>query len=234
MNEYEHEPVRGLPGHLPDGERMLWQGSPEWWSIARGVMHLRGVAIYFLVIMAWAGITVARGDGIGRGITAAAWVAPVALAALGILCGLSWWIARTTVYTLTDKRLVLRFGVALPMAVNVPFSKVESVAMTEDADGNGNIAFGIGERPSIGYFMMWPHVRPWWLSRTQPMIRGIREPQRVAGLLKEALAKSVASPSAETSIAAASGKPMPVSVPAARPGSAGPLIGQQAVAGQAR
>lgn len=232
MMEHEHEPVRGLPGHLPEGERMLWQGSPEWWPIARSVLHVRGVSVYFLLIMAWAGISVARGEGVIRGITAAAWVVPVALVALGILCGLGWWIARTTIYTLTDKRLVLRYGIALPMAVNVPFSKVESVSMSVDANGTGNIAFDIGARPSIGYFKMWPHARPWWLSRTQPMIRGIRDPHRIADLLKEPLARTLGASAAVSLVKAGNERPSPAQGQGqpVRPAAAGPLMGQQAVA----
>ena len=33
MSEYDHEPVRGLPGVLPSGEALLWQGAPEWRSL---------------------------------------------------------------------------------------------------------------------------------------------------------------------------------------------------------
>ena len=29
ITEYDDEPIRGLPGELPQGETLLWQGSPE-------------------------------------------------------------------------------------------------------------------------------------------------------------------------------------------------------------
>jgi hypothetical protein len=51
--EYDYEPVRGLPERLPAGETMLWQGAPAWKSIALRAMHIRGTAIYFAVLLAW-------------------------------------------------------------------------------------------------------------------------------------------------------------------------------------
>jgi Bacterial PH domain len=229
--EYEHEPVKGLPGHLPEGERILWQGAPEWWPLARNVLRVRGVAIYFGLIAAWAGFVVTRESGLARGLVAAAWVLPVAFAALGILCALAMAMARTTVYTLTDNRLVLRYGVALPMAVNVPFSKVQGVSMRTDADGTGNIAFDIGTKPNIGYLMMWPHARPRYFSHTQPMLRGIRDPQRIADLMSGPLKRSL---EAGQEIAKASVRPVDVLSPVGRPGSAGPMIGQHAAVAQAQ
>ena len=35
MSEYENEPIRGLPGLLPKGEYIVWQGSPDWRGLAR-------------------------------------------------------------------------------------------------------------------------------------------------------------------------------------------------------
>jgi hypothetical protein len=194
MMEHDYEPVRGLPGHLPTGERILWQGSPEWWPIARHAMHVRGIAIYFMLIMAWSGYVVTRESGVISGIVAAAWVAPVALAAIAIVSALAWGMARTTVYTVTDKRVVMRFGIALPIAVNVPYAKVDGIAMHADADGTGNLAFDIGDKPNIGYFTMWPHARPLWWSRTQPMLRGVHDPQKVADIVRDAISRTIEVP----------------------------------------
>jgi len=35
LGEYEYEPVPGLPQRLPQGERILWQGAPDWQTLAR-------------------------------------------------------------------------------------------------------------------------------------------------------------------------------------------------------
>ena len=51
MTEYENEPIPGLPGRLPPGERILWQGSPEWRALARTAFHTRLVAGYFAALV---------------------------------------------------------------------------------------------------------------------------------------------------------------------------------------
>ena len=43
MTEYAHEPIRGLPGDLPEGEKILWQGAPDARTFARSALHTRWV-----------------------------------------------------------------------------------------------------------------------------------------------------------------------------------------------
>ena len=64
MNEHEIEPVRGLPGNLPPGERILWQGSPQPTALALGAFHVRSVAIYFGLLVSLA-IVLAVSNGSG-------------------------------------------------------------------------------------------------------------------------------------------------------------------------
>jgi len=49
-DDFDFDPVRGLPEVLPAGERMLWQGSPRWQDMALHAFHVRKVAVYFAVI----------------------------------------------------------------------------------------------------------------------------------------------------------------------------------------
>ena len=44
-DDYAGEPIPGLPADLPEGERLLWQGSPAWMSLAVRAFHIRKVAI---------------------------------------------------------------------------------------------------------------------------------------------------------------------------------------------
>ena len=50
MTEYDHEPIRGLPGDLPAGEEILWQGSPDWRTFARSALYTRYIAGYFAIL----------------------------------------------------------------------------------------------------------------------------------------------------------------------------------------
>jgi len=166
MSEYEFEPVRGLPAKLPRDEAILWQGSPDWRSVARSVLHIRVVGLWFAGVAATAFIAGGTGP-VGALVTLA-----VGLLGCGLLFGIAWAQARTTVYTLTAKRIVMRFGVALPKAVNVPLSLIGS-ADAKPVGDHYDIALKIVGRFPLAYVQMWPHVRPGRFADPQPMLRGM-------------------------------------------------------------
>lgn len=180
--EYEIEPVKGLPGNLPKGEAIVWQGSPDWWGMARGVFHARLVAGWFGFVAMLA--FVAGGTGaLGAAVTLA-----VAVLGLAILAGLAWAQARSTVYTLTNKRIVMRFGIALPKCVNLPLGLIESADLKPAGNGNADIALKLQGRFPLGWLQMWPHVRPWKVANPQPMLRAV--PDAFVAVLSDTLAKA--------------------------------------------
>ena len=48
-SEIEFETIPGLPEDLPAGERVLWQGKPEWRALARHTFKVRLLAGYFAI-----------------------------------------------------------------------------------------------------------------------------------------------------------------------------------------
>jgi hypothetical protein len=46
----------------------------------------------------------------------------------------------------------------------------------------------------IGWLVLWPHVRPWHMARTQPALRCIPEAAQVARLIAEAAETRLAQP----------------------------------------
>lgn len=188
MSEHEFEPVRGLPEPLPAGERLLWQGAPDVRALALRAFHVRKVALYFGVLMAWRFVSgLLDGQSVAAAAGGALGLLPLALAGTGILALLAWLTARETVFTITDRRVVLRFGVALTMAVNVPFRVVESAALRLYPDGTGDLPLTLSADQRIGWLVNWPYVRLG--RRTQPMLRAVPDAARVARLLSEALAR---------------------------------------------
>lgn len=188
MSEHDFEPVRGLPGNLPAGERLLWQGAPAWWPLAQRAFHVRSVSGYFGLLMAWRGFAAFLDGATALGaLQAALYVAPVALAALALLCGLAVLTARTSVYTITTKRVVLRFGIAMPKAINIPFAIIESAALKGFGDKTGDLALTLTAPNKINYFLLWPHARPWKLASPQPTMRAVANASVVAARLADAL-----------------------------------------------
>ncbi len=189
MSEVEVEPVRGLPERLPPGERILWQGSPDVRSLARRAFHVRKLAVYFAVLLGW---RVASGFIAGKSLVAVAvssiWFVPLALAAVGLPALLAWLYARTTVYTITNRRVVIRFGVALPMSLNLPFRIVAAAGLRTYADGTGDIPLTLRGPDRIAYLHLWPNARPWRINQPEPMLRGVAQAAQVAETLAGALA----------------------------------------------
>ncbi len=191
-DDFAFEPVPGLPAKLPRGEQMLWQGTPLWRSLAWRGMYVRPVAIYFALLMVWRMYEGVIGGGSLLAATAYALeLLPVALAAIGVLLLLAWAYARSTIYTITNRRLVIRSGVALPMTVNVPFNVIENAALRISPDGSGDIPLRIAKSQHVYSLALWPNLRPWNFSRPEPMLRAIKDAEKVAGILSTALAASL-------------------------------------------
>ena len=182
MTEYENEPIPGLPGLLPPGERILWQGSPDWRILARTAFHTRGVAVYFTLLAAIAAVLAPTTGGYsGVVMTATLGAAGVALLHL-----LAWASARTTMYTLTDRRIVLRIGIAVPKCINLPLGSIASVDLAMRADGTGDLPLALLGAPKLGYLALWPHARPWRVARPQPMLRSVPDAADLAAAISRA------------------------------------------------
>lgn len=172
--EHDGEPVRGLPGPLPEGETILWQGAPDARVFLRGALHARWVAAYFAALTLY---SFSQASLFGAGVSLAA-----GLALLGMMALFAWGVARTSIYTLTNKRVVLRIGVALSACINLPLSRTASAGLRPLERGHGDIALTL-DGGRISYVFMWPHARPWRFSKPQPMLRAVPEAEKVATLL---------------------------------------------------
>jgi len=188
MSKYHNTKVRGLPGALPDGEHVLWQGSPNWRAFAVRVFHTRFVAGYFAVLIAWSLFETAwMGGTVVAAATSAAWLTLGGGLALGFLGVLAWLFARTTVYTLTNKRIAMRYGVALPMTINIPLRCIDSAGLRVFPNGTGDIPFQLKGPDRFAYFHLWPNARPWHYSKAEPMMRSIPNAQEAAQSIASAL-----------------------------------------------
>lgn len=189
MTEHDHEPIRGLPGLLPAGERILWQGGPDWRVLARSALYTRWIGAYFALLLV---LALAGGSTFG-----AAVIVLSAALALGLVMGFALLVARTTVYTLTNRRLVLRIGVALNTCINLPLSLVGAAELRQRGGGHGDIALTLSGPHRLGYAVLWPHARPLRFARPQPMLRALPGAAEVARMLADACAQHVAISRAE-------------------------------------
>ena len=176
--EYDNEPIPGLPGFLPKGEEILWQGSPNWKRLAISALHVRKFAGYFALL---AGFGAIQGSWTGALVTVGVGVLCIAILAL-----IAWGTARTTMYTLTNRRIVMRIGIALPKCINLPLSVIASADLALHGDGTGDIPLSLNAPQKLGYIQLWPSARAWELAVPQPMLRAIPDAQNVANMLARA------------------------------------------------
>lgn len=185
--EHEFEPQFGLPERLPDSERLLWQGQPLPGLVARRVFHLPIVVGYFALMLAWRiGSQLQDGLPLLAALKGSLVLALLAAVAIGILAALARLTASTTVYTLTDKRIVMRIGIVLTVTYNLPLKHVDAAHLLPLGEGRGEIALQLRGDTRIAYLNLWPHARPWMLARPQPMLRCLAGAEAVSQKLSEA------------------------------------------------
>ena len=185
--EHEFEAVHGLPAALPAGENIIWQGSPDVSSFARNAFHIRAIAGYFTLLLVLRGVfAVADGGTYGDALISVAPLLLLALIGLGLVWLLAFLASRAAVYTLTDRRIVMRIGIVLSVTFNLPLKTLTAAGLKINSDGTGDIPLSLQSEFNIAYLHLWPHARPWQLRRTQPMLRSIANVERVAALLTKA------------------------------------------------
>lgn len=181
----EAEP--GLPEALPDGERVLWRGSPRPLAFAARVFRFRWVCGWFALVIGArfiAGLT--SGD-----ISAATDVATLGLAAaavsIAVLTLLGVAMARSTIYTVTDRRIVLRYGVAIRKYVNLPYAAMRNLAIKHYKDGSGDLVVAMNGGAGTGFLRLWPHARPFRFANAEAALRSIPDAKSVAARVAEAV-----------------------------------------------
>ena len=200
FSEHDNEPVRGLPSALPAGEYILWQGAPDWRSLALNAYRIRQLAVYFGVIVAARGVYLAaNGSTALEALRGCIGPAIFSLICLAIVTGIAMLAARSSWYTITTRRVVIRQGIALASTINLPFKAIESAQILTRGDGSGDIALMLDREQRVSYLWMWPHVRPWRITRPQPALRSLANPQRAGEILGRAYADFMPGTALETS-----------------------------------
>ena len=176
-----------LPADIPPGERILWHGRPGWVSLARHAFRVDFVAAYFALMTLWNAGMAALETSWGEAAVSAIKTAGSGLAAVLLLGLLAWLSARTTLYVVTSRRVVMKVGIALPVFFNLPFSGIAAASLCVYRDGSGDIPLALGPGDRIAYLHLWPHARPLRLSRPEPALRCVAGAGRIADILGRAL-----------------------------------------------
>jgi hypothetical protein len=133
------------------------------------------------VVLSW-DTTVSLGINLGA-LTISGSLAAIAIGLLALTAKLS---ASTTMYTITNKRIVMRIGIVLTLSFNLPLRWIQSANVKKNNDGYGDIALELKGEDRIAYLHLWPHARPWHINNPQPLLRNIADIELVGKLLHDA------------------------------------------------
>lgn len=186
-HEHEWEAAPGLPSALPTGERVVWQGAPDWRSLALHAFHVRKIGVYFAGMLALQALNLTAPESGSGWLTLSEvdwkplWVAASLYAlALALLAGTAWMSAKSTLYTLTNKRVVMRIGIVLTVTFNLPYKRIAGASLKPYAQERGDIALALYPEDRIGWAHLWPHQRAWHISQPQPTLRCVPEVAQVS------------------------------------------------------
>ena len=187
--EHEFEPELGLPERLPKDEQVLWQGSPDTKALLSKVFHIKILGIYFGLLLAYRVVSgLSDGENFLEIGIAAIRILALSGLGLGLIALIAYLMASTAVYTITNKRVVMRIGIVLNMSFNFPLKMIESADCGVSKQGIGDIYLKLSKGTKIAMFHLWPHARPGKWAAPQPTLRGIKNCAEVAQILVDAWA----------------------------------------------
>lgn len=193
-DDFAFDALPGLPERPPQGELILWQGRPDAWALARDAYRLRWFAVYFALIVIWRAGGAWADGGLSLALAMGLPYLVLGLLGLAVIYGLAWAQARSTIYTLTTARVVMRIGAALPVTFNIPFAQVGAASLDLRRDGTGTIALDTTGETRISVLVAWPHIRPGHWKKTQPALRSIPDAGTVARMLADAAEARLSQP----------------------------------------
>jgi predicted Na+-dependent transporter len=90
---------------------VLWQGRPCWHTLARRAFQVRKLAAYFVLLLVWyLASALTSGEAARAASLATLRMTGVALVPLMLVYAYSWATSRSTIYTITDRRVVMSIG----------------------------------------------------------------------------------------------------------------------------
>lgn len=207
-HEHEFEAAPGLPEPLPAGEKLLWQGAPDWFRLALHAFHVRKIAIYFLIMLAVQLTYLMDSDASSREITVSIVKSFLTgLLAIAMLSAVAWLSCKTTLYTITDKRLVMRIGIVLTLTFNLPYKRIAAASIKNVNGTVGDIALSLYPTDRIAWVHLWPHARAWRLTQPEPALRCIQDVDAVGKILLAAWSQHHAGERVTTDATRPDGRP---------------------------
>ena len=185
-DDFAFEPIRGLPERPPEGEVILWQGQPNWLRLSVDSLNVWWVLGYFIFLFVWRFISVSDLMPIYQAVLVSLPFLALGLIVTLLLMLVGFIQANATVYTITNKRVVMRIGAALTVTLNLPFTEIENAAIASSSKNFGSIVIDTKQDSKFSFLVLWPHARAWHFKKPQPSLKCIPDADEVAEILSNA------------------------------------------------
>lgn len=180
--------LEGVEAPLPDGEKILWQAKPARNALAVQAFHARKIALYFGALICLAAVFASNeAEPLKAFLSSAKWLALGGVTACGFALTVATLASRTSLYAITERRVVMKIGIALPVVLNIPLHIIDGVDVRRRADGSGDLALRLGHKSRVAFAVLWPHARAWHVRYPEPLLRGLTDIDAVGATLKQAL-----------------------------------------------
>ena len=179
------EAPKNILDAIPNGESILWKGRPSLWGFSWNLFGLKWITLYLSMLSI---VSVARF--FASDFYTAFYVdfLPFFLSGIFasiILIGLAATQTYSTVYIITENRVIIKTGAALSFLISMPFKKIKEVNLHKRGASIGTISFELLSEKRVPYISCWPSVRPWKFKRTQPAFSCIGSVDEVATILRK-------------------------------------------------
>ena len=190
MQEAAPDGGLSLSENLPNGEQLVWQGQPERRALATRAMYLKYIAFYLVaLIAARTGYLILDGESVATWSGMLVWQVLASAFVMLLIVGLAAVYSKTTRYSLTNERLIIKTGAAITIHINLPLQQIIAADLREYSDGTGDITLQVSRAEKLYWLLIWPNVRSWWIRPLRPVLRGLKDAQAVAHLLVEEVGK---------------------------------------------
>ena len=179
------EAPKNILDAIPDGESILWKGKPSLWGFSWNLFGLKWITFYLSILSV---VSIARFFASDFHTAFYIDFLPFFLSGIFasiILIGLAAIQAYSTVYIITENRVIIKTGAALSFLISMPFKKIKEVNLQKRGTSIGTISFELLSKKRVPYISCWPSVRPWKFKRTQPAFSCVGSVDEVATILRK-------------------------------------------------
>ena len=136
---------------IPEGESILWKGKPSFWGFSWYFFGLKLLAFYSIILsVVFAARLTVTDFYTAFAVDFLPFLSSGILASF-ILMALAGIQSQSSVYIITENRVIIKSGAALSFLISVPFKKIKAVNLQKRKGSLGTISFELSSGKRVPY-----------------------------------------------------------------------------------